>query len=1005
MDSTIAHFSRKGTWRTYTIADGLPDLRTEHLAEDREGFLWIGTWDGGACRFDGEEFRTFTARDGLSGNRVMAIHLDRQGRLWFGTWEGNVCFWDGKAFHRFDGQEGVSGKPIQFIFEDGEGRLWFAGSEALGYCEATTFHDLVPTYCRQYGEPPSGPPPDQCFGIAQDRDGHLWFAFARGNLVRYDGERFYRYGEEHGLPAGRRTVAQNGEGDLWVGAGGNLYRCDGQTFHPVPVESKVQIDRMRKIQCDRQGRTWLCTGNGVFCHDGAQFHPFTYQDGLAYDIVNAMLQDREGNIWFATWGGGLSCYDPTSLQVLSEREGLPYNTVFHLAEDHQEHLWMGFTPPGNWFGTEHSKTLSRYDGECLTALGEKEGLDHFAPLYVDARNRLWTAGFGLQQYDGRAFQKIDMGAGFENIVVSALCEDREGRLLLGHWQDGSTLSKRDESPLQLTRYDGNTFQTLLTREKADPSTYIRALAATRRGEIYFGLGTTFEVGPGEGMGRWREGEKVRYYTTQDGLIDNRVTELLEDRHGRLWIATYGGLSRFDGRTFLNFTIEDGLPSNHIYALCEDRQGHLWIGTDAGLVRYNGKSFQIIHASEIGSVFDLLQDRQGKMWFATTKGAVHYTPGTVPPKVRVQQVLADRTYGPDEEIHFSTSTRQVVFEYKGMSFRTHPRNMLYACKLEGHDRDWQQPTRQARALYRDLPPGEYIFQVKSIDRDLNESEPASVKLTVIRDERDQIIDELERRVQERTRELEERNQALEEAYQRIRAQNAQIQLATRRKSEFLSRMSHDLRTPMNAIIGYTRILLRKVKTQLDERQYQNLENIQLSATHLLALINDILDLSRIEAGRIDLHPEKVDIRQVVTQCTATFQPLLQPGVELRQEVADGLSLHTDADRLRRILMNLLGNAVKFTEAGSITVSAWPGEGHVQLAVSDTGSGIPAEELPYIFEEFRQVAAQKKEGSGLGLAIVKKSVEVLGGSIAVESQVGRGTTFTLRLANLEAVPKSA
>ena len=241
-------------------------------------------------------------------------------------------------------------------------------------------------------------------------------------------------------------------------------------------------------------------------------------------------------------------------------------------------------------------------------------------------------------------------------------------------------------------------------------------------------------------------------------------------------------------------------------------------------------------------------------------------------------------------------------------------------------------------------------------------------------------------------LEAQNQQLQEA-------NEQIQEATRHKSQFLARMSHDLRTPMNAIIGYTRILIRRVKDQLDPRQFQNLENIQLSANNLLILINDILDLSRIESGRVDLKPEAVDLPQLIDECAASVESLLKPGVELKRQVDAPATLTTDADLLRRIVMNLLGNAVKFTEAGRITLSLSAQNGGVQLAITDTGVGIPPEDLPYIFEEFRQVDGQGdvkvQEGSGLGLAIVRKSVELLGGTIEAESTVGQGTTFTLQL----------
>jgi signal transduction histidine kinase len=214
------------------------------------------------------------------------------------------------------------------------------------------------------------------------------------------------------------------------------------------------------------------------------------------------------------------------------------------------------------------------------------------------------------------------------------------------------------------------------------------------------------------------------------------------------------------------------------------------------------------------------------------------------------------------------------------------------------------------------------------------------------------------------------------------------------------MSHDLRTPMNAIIGYTRILLRKTTGVLDGRQYRNLENIRISADQLLVLINDILDLSRIEAGHLEVRVEPVDVRQLVSECAVAVAPLLQPGVELVQQLEPVPTLRTDPDRLRRILTNLLGNAAKFTHRGRVTLSLRPVAEGVELGVADTGIGIPEEELPHIYDEFRQVARKgstAQEGTGLGLAIVKKYVDLLGGRIAADSRVGEGTRFVLRLSD--------
>jgi signal transduction histidine kinase len=254
-----------------------------------------------------------------------------------------------------------------------------------------------------------------------------------------------------------------------------------------------------------------------------------------------------------------------------------------------------------------------------------------------------------------------------------------------------------------------------------------------------------------------------------------------------------------------------------------------------------------------------------------------------------------------------------------------------------------------------------------------------------------IAQLEHQLQEAREELEERDRRLEQAERRV-------QEANRLKSEFLARMSHDLRTPMNAIIGYARILLRRLEGTIEERQFQNLENIQTSAHHLLDLINDILDLSKVETGRVEVHSEKIDFSRLVAECLAATAPQLKEGVALEQDL-DGIEvLHTDPDRLRRALANLLSNAAKYTDQGRVEVSARRDGGQISIAVADTGVGIGADELPHIFDEFRQVARKGQTalaGTGLGLAIARRSIELLGGGIAVHSEEGRGSIFTLTL----------
>ena len=238
------------------------------------------------------------------------------------------------------------------------------------------------------------------------------------------------------------------------------------------------------------------------------------------------------------------------------------------------------------------------------------------------------------------------------------------------------------------------------------------------------------------------------------------------------------------------------------------------------------------------------------------------------------------------------------------------------------------------------------------------------------------------------------------FNEIQEKSRQLEVASRHKSEFLANMSHELRTPLNAIIGFTRIVMRRSQEKLEPLQYENLEKILTSGQHLLALINSILDLSKIEAGRIEVHPGHVGLAPVLEQCVRTVEPLVKADtVRLVKEFDQALSeMYVDEEKLRQIIINLLSNAAKFTERGSIRLQAHAANGSVAIAVADTGTGIPADKLSLIFEEFEQADASSTRvhgGTGLGLAIARRLARLMGGDIAVESTLGSGSTFTLTL----------
>jgi signal transduction histidine kinase len=229
---------------------------------------------------------------------------------------------------------------------------------------------------------------------------------------------------------------------------------------------------------------------------------------------------------------------------------------------------------------------------------------------------------------------------------------------------------------------------------------------------------------------------------------------------------------------------------------------------------------------------------------------------------------------------------------------------------------------------------------------------------------------------------------------------QLEVASQHKSEFLANMSHELRTPLNAIIGFSEVLTERMFGELNDKQAEYLKDIYASGTHLLSLINDILDLSKIEAGRMELELTDFNLPQAIDNAlTLVRERAGRRGITLQATIDEGIGeVRADERKIRQVVLNLLSNAIKFTpEGGRIEVLAAPRDGSVEVAVSDTGVGIAQEDQEAVFEEFRQVgtSAAKQEGTGLGLALCRKFVELHGGRIRVHSEVGVGSTFTFTI----------
>ena len=867
-------------------------------------------------------------------------------------------------------------------------------------------------------------------GIAQDHEGNIWFAGQGGpRATRYDGQTWISFRGTDGFPNyNMRSIFCDAEGNVWFGTlGGGVTRYDPDSEQPwitFTTEDGLANNTVIAIYQDREGHFWFGTENGVSHYDPsagsgqAQFTNFSTEDGLATQIVSSILEDREGHLWFGTYGGGVSRYDRDTFVTFSTEDGLPSNRVENIYRDQEENFWF-----------VSKNGVTRFDGKTFITFTPEDGLlrNRISSIFQDQEQNFWFGFFdraaprgptGVTRFDGKTFTTFTREDGLWDEDVVSIAQDREGVLWFGARGSGIAM-----------RYDGNTF-TVFNQTDGLLGANKRAILQDRKGHLWFGD----EFG---GVTRY-DGTTFTNFQKEDGLANNSVGFIFEDRNGHLWFITRGdGVTRYDGTTFKIFSKQDGLVDSQVRVVFQDRDGHLWFGTSGGGVsRYDGKVFQALTRGDglaDNEVFGITQDRHGDLWFSSITGGLtrFRQPPAYPPAVFVNAVVTDRRYENVSEVNVPSGTGLIVFEFGSQSFKTRSGAMVYRYRMKGYDTEWHT-THNRRVEYEDLPRGTYTFEVETVDRDLVYSEaPATVALTVhlpyervglysalgiaivligwqsvriIR--RDHRLRETNEALSSANHELYDLNLNLHEKSTALETQNVQLtqarevaEAANQAKSRFLASMSHELRTPLNGILGYAQILNRS--KDLNEKLQNGVRIIHRSGEHLLGLINEVLDLARIEANRVELEENEIRFPAFLKNIAAINEVRAkEKGLTFASETHPNLPevIVGDPKRLRQILLNLLSNAVKFTHEGEVTfgvgiVSRTEDRIRLRFEIRDSGVGLSKEEAVNVFKPFEQAgdARQKAEGTGLGLAISQQIAGLMGGEIQVESEPGKGSRF--------------
>ncbi len=1019
----------------YTVRSFTPDRRDPNslpvgfvwaVSEDSNGDLWLATEGAGIVRYERstDVFESFTHDPNdtstLASNVIRTLLIDSDGQIWVGTRGSGLDQLDpvtGQVRHfRHNAADprSLSDDTVYTVHEDRFGALWVGTGRGLNRLDASTgrfeqfLHDA---------QDPGSLSADAVISIFEDRNGTLWVGTFEGGLNRFDRRSrsfiHYRHDDADSTTLSHdhvRVIFEDTAGRFWVGTqdGLNLMDRAAGTFtryyHDSASTSSLGDSYVMSIYEDRGGALWIGTrAAGVSKWNTRSWNLGHYSEQWLHDLdVTSFAQDRDGHVWVGTFGGGVARLD-ANLNIVEHLRAnagtdtaLSDDSVMSLALDSRGALWIGTMTGGlnRLDPTSGRVDVLRHDPSDPSSLGA----DGIMSLYEDSQGNLWVGTFGgganRLDLDSLAMRRFVAdaadGTGLSNPRATAFVEDSTGHIWIGTNAGGLNLYDPSSGRFTHFQHDPSDLESLSANS-------IYALHLDPRGTIWVGTaggGLDRIVGSGE------RPENIRFenISTLDGLPSNVVYGIESDERGQLWLSTNNGLTRFDPATGSAKTFH----RNHGLQADEFNYGAHHTGSDGTLYFGGAYGFNAFRPSA------LLETTAAPRVVLTSFEKLNEPAATERPHELLERV----ELGYRDDI--------VTFEFAALDFIAPEKNQ-YAYRLEGFDDDWVQLGNRRRVTYTNLDAHDYIFRVRAANSDgvWNEqgltipvvvspapwetiwayaAYAASAMLLLMLGWRHhrhklqreaQYSQELEQQVRDRTTELRQRNLELEEA--------------SRAKSDFLARMSHEIRTPMNGVLGMTELLLG---TRLEDKQHRFANAIKTSASSLLEIINDILDFSKIEAGKLELESVEFDLIDLVEDVAELFAgPAAEKGLEFICETPpDNVPRVIGAPlRLRQILVNLIGNAVKFTDEGQI-IARFAVEEQSSSAISlrfeveDSGVGINKASQALVFDYFSQEdgsATRRYGGTGLGLAISKQLVELMNGEIGVKSEPGVGSTFWFKL----------
>lgn len=1030
-------------FKNITSEDGLSQGTVETIIQDDQGYIWLGTNDG-LCRYNGYEFKIYKhdeeLENSITNNYIVDIKQDNLGNIWVGTANG-LSKIDTKTdlitnYNMNDEEKSLSHYNIGDILITKSGDVLVGTSDGLNI-----YNEKKDEFYRIFNKD-SDLSSQFIRSLAEDENQNIWVATNNGidkidiknnkNIISFKtGDGKFDISENDIY-----VVRYDPKGYIWAGAlKEGLNRIDINTNEVKQYknddrdEKSLPGNHVKDILRDSSGNLWVGTDNGLAKYNEQTENFATYKNkiydktSLVNDEVFSIQEDESGLIWVGTYAG-ISMFDPnTNIEHYKkdpfDENSISDNSIHGIYEDKDGLLWVGTNSKGvnvinrKNYNVKHLNKTSKDYPISDDNINDVVGIDN--KIFIATKN-----GLNEVDKDLKTINIYNTEDGICNNNITALFADSKKNVWIGTANGISVLNTNTNEIIDITD--------ILTNHNIEDQ-YIKVIYEDSKGNYWVGCfidGGLVKIDPNK-----RTIENYRNKKEdKTSISSNNIRSIVEDKNGNIYIGTSYGLNKLNesNNTFERYLEKDGLSNNTVYGLLVDDNNNLWASTNLGISKLDTntmtfETFNIIDGFQ-GNEFNgraYYKNKSGELFFGGINGLNIFRPNDINRSRHVPTVIFDefkvngKVYKDinNQEFKYNENTINIsvfISNYKNT------KNIQYMYKLEGVSDSWDI-SRSNNINYSDLAPGTYTLKIKARSYSGKVSDESAVKfiikppiwkskaailiyliiITIVIYRTINSVKRLDNLVKNKTLQLTKEMEKNDKLLKKV------IELEKRKNNYFVN-LSHELRTPLNVISSTEQLVteLNKSKDGIGKSKLNGcMQVVRRNTKRLLNLINNIIDTAKIESGSYQLNIREHDIVYIVEEATLSLKDYIErKGIELiiDPEMEEKI-IKCDEHEIERCIVNLVSNAAKFTpEGGTIEVTIEDLDEKVKIIVKDTGIGIDRKYHDSIFNRFNQVidqGAESKGGSGLGLTITKQIIDMHGGQISVESELGKGCKFIIIL----------